>query len=62
MFLTWLHLHYMTQGYTIHDTNTKQLQKQNSIKHNTRPPGKCIMCIISRPVGIPVLAVTYNDT
>ena len=43
--------------------NTKQIQNQNSIKHNTRTPGKCIkciMCIISRPAGIPVLAVTYK--
>ena len=23
--------------------NTKQIQKQNSIKHNTRTPGKCII-------------------
>jgi len=43
--------------------NTKQIQKQNSIKPNTRTPGKCfIVYYFSRPAGLPVLAVTYNDT
>ena len=46
--------------------NTKQIQKQNSIKPNTpstRTPRKCIIVYyFSRPAGLPVLAVTYNDT
>ena len=41
--------------------NTKQIQKQNSIKPNTRTPGKCfIVYYFSRPAGLPVLAVTSN--
>jgi len=43
--------------------NTKQIQKQNSIRPNTRTPGKCIIVYyFSRPTGLPVFAVTYNDT
>jgi len=50
--------------YIIRNTKQIEIQKQNStIKPNTRTPGKCIIVYyFSRPAGLPVLAVTYNDT
>ena len=44
--------------------NTKQIQKQNSVKPNTRTPGKCIIVYyfdFSRPAGLPVI-LAVNTT